>query len=184
MAKAGCRMEKGAEWPTFRASLPSAGLGLNLKPEGRPPSAVLLRRMGRPKESRSPKSEPADPCNRLAAYRIKRFSDFEFRPSFRFRFSTFGFQCCPPCSRLWCGLGVALGWLWGAYQVAINTLWGGFEVALMWLWAALPAFSAFIILPSAFAPMSSTARSFLHSPTGSPPEPHRSTSVRLTEVLR
>ena len=93
MAKTGCRMEKGAEWPTFRDSLPSVGPGLNPKPEGR-----------RPKEIRSPKPEPADTCNRLAAHRIKRFSDFEFRPSFGFRVSTFGLQVCPPCSRLWCGL--------------------------------------------------------------------------------
>src|ERR1035441_2240886 len=107
MAKAACRMEKGAEWPTFRDSLPSSGPGLNPKPEGRPPSAVLLRRMGRPKEIRSPKPEPRGPCNQLAVHRLKRFSDFEFRLSFGFRFSTFGFQGCPPCSRLWCGLNHA-----------------------------------------------------------------------------
>jgi hypothetical protein len=46
-----------------------------------------------------------------------------------------------------------LGWLWGAYQLAINTLWGGSDVALMWLWGGLPASSAFIILPSSFAPV-------------------------------
>jgi hypothetical protein len=93
MARAGCRMEKGAVWSTLADALPSAGRGRNPKPEGR-----------RPKEIRSPKPEPADPCNRLAAHRIKRFSDFGFRPSFGFRFSTFGFQGCPPCFPLWCGL--------------------------------------------------------------------------------
>jgi hypothetical protein len=74
--------------------------------------------------------------------------------------------CLPPA--------VALGWPWGAYQLAINRLWDGFDVALKWLWGgfgspsrhfiilhssfclrsrvALPALSAFIIHPSAFAP--------------------------------
>src|ERR1035441_7698780 len=143
MAKTGCRMEKGAEWPPFRDSLPSVGPGLNPKPEGR-----------RPKEIRSPKPEPADTCNRLAAHRIKRFSDFEFRPSFGFRVSTFGLQVCPPCSRLWCGLYhactshvprmyLALGGFArpfclqpsprGGFGVALGCLSVGYQHALGWL---------------------------------------------------
>jgi hypothetical protein len=140
MAKAACRMEKGAEWPTFRDSLPSAGPGLNPKPEGR-----------RPKEIRSPKPEPRGPCNQLAVHRLKRFSDFEFRLSFGFRFSTFGFQGCPPCSPLWCGFDVALAdfalilYFFSAFCLLPSAF------APVWLWAALPGPSAFIILPSTFA---------------------------------
>ena len=54
---------------------------------------------------------------------------------------------------LWWSLGVALGWLWGAYRLAINRLWGGFDVALMWLWGRIGCVSAFILHPSAFAPV-------------------------------
>jgi hypothetical protein len=41
----------------------------------------------------------------------------------------------------------------GAYQLATNRLWGGSDVALMSHWGGFGSPSAFIILPSAFAPM-------------------------------
>src|ERR1039458_3415745 len=37
-------------------------------------------------------------------------------------------------SRLWCGFGVAWGWLWWRLVVAWGWLGGGFRVALGWLW--------------------------------------------------
>src|ERR1035437_1387670 len=64
---------------------------------------------------------------------------------------------------LWCGVGVALGWLWTpesmpsiclqyGFAVALRWLWGGFGLrslclvyayymALRWLWVALPRLS-------------------------------------------
>src|ERR1035437_10015926 len=111
---AGCPTEKGAAWPAFRDALASVGPSQNPKPEGR-----------RPKERRRPKPESADPSNRLAAHRLKLFSDFDFRLSFGLRVSAFGFHGRRPCSRPCGSLGVALGWPWGGLGVALGWPWGG-----------------------------------------------------------
>ena len=115
---------------------------------GRAQSKPETRRPRRPKECRSPKPESADPSNRLAAHRLKLFSDFDFRLSFGLRVSAFGFHGRRPCSRPWCGLGVALVWPWGGFGVALGWPWSGlgvalysrvygFRVALGWLWGSL-----------------------------------------------